>query len=493
MPMRVTPEMHTPRRFDRGSWIAIGIVLVMMVASVAATVANLVQVGDGCVYDYGNAPTTVFGACVGGWATPLRAGDELLAVAGVTWADRSELVPPAAPPGWVDDGTLRYTVRRAGRTLDLDVPLHRMGWDGLLRAFGYGLARQAPDWNTVVFLGTMVIFALAPRVRAAQLLLVAIGGLTVVTALAWPGLAVSVNFAPAPVRLFTIFLTEVWGWLFVPTILLLVLSFPRRVWPLARRPRLTVALIYGLPLAAIAASFITMNFVFGLAALGLGALCVVVAIIVITGHTLLRVRDPVVRAQSAWLALGLAIGLAFWPLFWVLIFVFSGLLPAVEQLPWWLGLPLSAIVNLAFPVCLGIAITRYRLFDIEIIIRRTLVYSILTLTLGLVYVGCIVVSRTLVAPLTGGSELAIVASTLAIAALFNPLRRRIQNLIDKRFYRRKYNAANVLAAFGATVRDETDLEQLTAALMRVVETTMQPEFVGLWLRDTPVRGTTEKS
>jgi hypothetical protein len=134
------------------------------------------------------------------------------------------------------------------------------------------------------------------------------------------------------------------------------------------------------------------------------------------------------------------------------------------------------------PIATGIAILRYRLYDIDVIIRRTLVYSVLTLTLALVYVGCIVLSRTLVAPLTGGSELAIVASTLAIAALFTPLRRRIQNGIDKRFYRRKYDAANVLAAFGATVRDETDLERLTAELLRVVDETMQPEFMGLWLK-----------
>ena len=123
----------------------------------------------------------------------------------------------------------------------------------------------------------------------------------------------------------------------------------------------------------------------------------------------------------------------------------------------------------------------YHLYDIDLIIRRTLVYSLLTLALGLIYIGCIVLSRTLVAPLIGGSEVAMVASTLVIAALFNPLGRRIQNLIDKSFYRRKYDAAKVLAAFGATVRDETDLERLTAELLRVVDVTMQPEFVGLWL------------
>jgi hypothetical protein len=141
------------------------------------------------------------------------------------------------------------------------------------------------------------------------------------------------------------------------------------------------------------------------------------------------------------------------------------------------------LTTMAIPIAIAIAILRYRLWDIDVLIRRTLVYSILTLVLALVYTGCIVLSRMLVAPLTGGSELAIVASTLAIAALFNPLRKRIQTLIDRRFFRRKYDAAKVLAAFGATVRDETDLDALTAAMLKVVDETMQPEFVGLRLRE----------
>jgi hypothetical protein len=93
--------------------------------------------------------------------------------------------------------------------------------------------------------------------------------------------------------------------------------------------------------------------------------------------------------------------------------------------------------------------------------------------------------------LTGGSDLGIVTSTLMIAALFTPLRRRIQNIIDRHFYRRKYDAAKVLAAFGATVQDETDLDALTDELLRVVDETMQPEFVGLWMRDTPIRARNE--
>jgi hypothetical protein len=124
-----------------------------------------------------------------------------------------------------------------------------------------------------------------------------------------------------------------------------------------------------------------------------------------------------------------------------------------------------------------IAITRYRLFDIEIVIRRTLVYSTLTLIVGLVYFGCIVLSQLLLDPLEGGS-------ILAIAGLFVQLRRRVQTAIDKRFYRRKYEAAKLLPAFGATARDETNLERLTDELLTMAEETMQPEFVSLWLRDT---------
>jgi hypothetical protein len=151
-----------------------------------------------------------------------------------------------------------------------------------------------------------------------------------------------------------------------------------------------------------------------------------------------------------------------------------------------LSLSISSI-----PIAVAVAILRSNLYDIDIIINRTLVYSALTLTLGGVYVGCILVSRALLTPLTGSSEVAIVASTLAIAVLFAPLRRRIQNLIDKRFYRRKYDAAKVLAAFGTTARDETELERLTAEMLRVVDETMQPEFVGLWLRDTQASSRTE--
>lgn len=141
-------------------------------------------------------------------------------------------------------------------------------------------------------------------------------------------------------------------------------------------------------------------------------------------------------------------------------------------------------VLLLFPLTLAIAVLRYHLWEIDIIINRALVYGLLTGALGLVYFVSVALLQSILHLFTGeGSQLASIVSTLAIAALFNPLRRRIQLLIDRRFYRHKYDAAQVLAAFSASVRDDSyaDLNRLTEQLCLVVEETMRPEHVSLWL------------
>jgi hypothetical protein len=151
------------------------------------------------------------------------------------------------------------------------------------------------------------------------------------------------------------------------------------------------------------------------------------------------------------------------------------------------GLAPVLIGILGIPTAVGIAILRYRLYDIDIIINRTIVYGSLTVTLVALYFGVVVVLQRIFVLLTGQqSTLAVVASTLAIAALFNPLRRRIQGFVDRRFYRRKYDARKTLEAFSAQLRNETDLDALSGDLKAVIAETMQPAHVSLWLRPDPL-------
>ena len=150
-----------------------------------------------------------------------------------------------------------------------------------------------------------------------------------------------------------------------------------------------------------------------------------------------------------------------------------------------IGLIFYLAAGLIPPLTIGIAVLRYRLWDIDLVIRRTLVYSILTVILTFVYFGSVAVFQSLFTLFfqIDSSGASIVLSTLAIAALFTPLRRRIQSDIDRRFYRQKYDAEKVLAAFSATLRDEVELARLKDSILDVVEETMQPAHVSLWLRE----------
>jgi hypothetical protein len=217
----------------------------------------------------------------------------------------------------------------------------------------------------------------------------------------------------------------------------------------------------------------------------LGPACFVAAIV----SLILRFRRSrgEERQQIKWFAYASALG------FMAILFVTLFDLPVadertdalLEHLVW-------TVAPLSLPVSAGIAILRYRLYDIDVIINRTLVYGTLTALLAAVYFGGVAATQAIFRTLTGQQEqpqLAIVVSTLLIAALFNPLRRHIQSFIDRRFYRSKYDAAKTLEAFSAKLRDETDLDALSDDLVGVVRETMQPAHISLWLRpETPSKG-----
>jgi MFS family permease len=191
-----------------------------------------------------------------------------------------------------------------------------------------------------------------------------------------------------------------------------------------------------------------------------------------------RQANDTAKQQMKWLMLTLGLPLA----------AFS-LLAGLDD---WTDLALSnevwGALYLIIPAGLGIALLRYNLFDVDTVIRKTAQYAIVTGLLALLYFGIVVLLQRWFSDVSGQtSPIAVVLSTLLIAAMFNPIRKRVQDFIDRRFYRRKYDAEKILNQFAATVRDEPDLDQLATELLRVIQETMQPEHVSLWLR--PVRTT----
>jgi hypothetical protein len=185
------------------------------------------------------------------------------------------------------------------------------------------------------------------------------------------------------------------------------------------------------------------------------------------------------RQQIKWLALAAAFAAVGWV---ALTFTYTTELMVTGQL-------LQLLSMLSIPLAVGVAVLKYRLYDIDVVINRTLVYGSLTAMLALVYFGGVAATQAIFRTITGHEQqpqLAIVVSTLVIAALFNPLRRRIQSFIDRRFYRKKYDARKTLEAFSAKLRDETDLDALNSELVRVVQETMQPAHVSLWMRPETV-------
>jgi hypothetical protein len=211
-------------------------------------------------------------------------------------------------------------------------------------------------------------------------------------------------------------------------------------------------------------------------------ICFIGSLVIAQVYRYRRVSSPIERQQTKWVVFGVAVALVGFTMLLTLVNFVPSFEPAGP-----LGEMAGETCVYGFlaliPLSIGVAILRSGLYDIDRIINRTLVYGSLTAMLIALYFGGIVLLQRVFVALTGEkSTLAVVASTLVIAALFNPLRRRIQGFIDKRFYRSKYDAAKTLEAFSARLRDETDLDTLTDDLAGVVRETLQPTHVSLWLR-----------
>jgi hypothetical protein len=486
-------------QFDSTSWALLGLVLLILALSLVQSLYRMALPSEGWSFARdlsGAGQRLVFERNVAGAPAPLMPGDVLVAIDGQPLESivaRAITLQPQPPAGWVAGRSVSYTVLRAGRSLTIDVPLVSCPVAISLSGIA-GNFLSHPAVLPALLIG-LFVFLRRPYSRPAQLLL-----LICACFFASEGISQSVGdsnvLGPAVLFDGTIywpaqfFNSLIWPFVIGPLFLHLFLSFPGLKWPLRAYPRLAPALIYGLmPILTLSALALTwarpLDFWRTWSALStFDYFAILIAVVVSMAHTLLTARDPAGRAQIRWVAWGALVT--------CIGAIMGGLLLAAGALAERSALAFLVfrLPMLAFPAAVAIAILRYRLFEIDIIINRTLVYGALTVVLALVYVACVVLLQELFRALTGEGqdELVTVGSTLAIAVLFNPLRRRIQRAIDKRFYRRRYDVARTLQTFSATLRDEVDLNRLAVDLLAVVDETMRPAHVSLWLRaDPPVR------
>ena len=476
----VTGTPTREQRFDRGARLTMAAVAILLLWPITLSLLFTTYPTDGWASTteagFFNGPFILHYSLTGD-PTALLPDDLVTAIDGQPLV-LGQLPPLPAP---LQAGrTVTYTIERNGQTLDAEVTLVQIG-----------LASYTTIWlhSPVLSLTTLLtwliaaaVFFLRPDQPAARYLLIAftfLAGTAFTEILANP----YVYALPSWAIFLTSFYTTGYSWVYMASLILLVLVFPVRLRPLRRFPRALPLLLYAVPFTTMflatprypATTQTSLQLWLGGLTFGIFFLLNVVVIFGAIIRNLLKVREPVERAQVRWMALGFGVGLgvdALITLFGFFTYDFAG----QERLR-----ALTAVAGLALPLALAVGILRYRLFDIDVIIRKTTSYALLTALLALVYFGSVVVLQRVLSPITGESTAAVVLSTLLIAALFLPLRRRVQGIIDRRFFRQKYDAEQVLARFAATARDETDLDALTAELLRVIQETMEPESVSLWL------------
>jgi ADP-ribosylglycohydrolase len=197
----------------------------------------------------------------------------------------------------------------------------------------------------------------------------------------------------------------------------------------------------------------------------------------------LRVATPVERLQIKWFAYAAPIPL-LGEIVEQVIYAFSDTQTTGDAT---VGSYIAVLGIAILPIAVGIAILRHNLYDIDRLINRTLVYSSLTLLLGLGFIASVILLQVVISPFTTGNDLAIAGSTLLIAAIFRPVRGRIQDTVDRRFFRPRYDASRTLAAFSAAVRDNVDVEDLATQVERVIDETIKPRHFSIWLRQPETR------
>ena len=411
-----------------------------------------------------------------GAPSELRPGDALLAVDGVSVAGMASSGWTTPPPTWQAGHTVTMEVKRGSEELSLPVSVMHWTTTALFRHNFLESAQFGATLGALLLLGMgWFTFLRRPEVLSARALLIlstAVGA-QFVSGMLPDGLSVQFDRPAFAVTSFYSYM--IFGTVLAPALLTFTLLFPqpkrmigRRLW-LALLPYGYGALLFLLLVGGVPGE---IGWYSTLGMFGLSILSFVHA-----GRTQ---RDAVSRAQLRWALSGFVLGIGLFMLNFPVAF------------NWITNLTLIELFNVAqsfgFAIMgtgLAIAVLRYRLYDIDVIIRKTLGYAVLSLLLALVYFGMVVLLQGMFESLSGEqSPIAVVISTLVIAALFSPLRRRVQLAIDRRFFRQRFDAQLVLAQFSQTARNEVSLQALIGELTHVVQETLQPERVTVWFKKT---------
>ena len=452
-------------RFNLNSWIILLISLGLLLIIGSINVYRYALPTDGWTYIDGFG----FSENILGLPSLLQPGDIPIDLNGVPFDN----IPGLWHESWLAGGTMQYTILRADQTLIIPVPVENWNLIALW-------SNIRAEWSSFLigllfFVIGIFVFIRRPGNSAAQVLFF-LGTVRLSMSLIFivPN-SLADYLDPLAMNAVVILGYYIWGIFLFPTLFLLSLIFPKPKWPYRSHPILTILAIYliepllivlvGGPLAELGP---TVGF-------GMVAVFGVLTLIAVI-HSFFNVQsDPVARAQIRWVSLGVAMVAGYQFLSNII-----GFFVTAPVAPWWMNI-IDTFVYLTFPLTIAFAILRFHLFDIDVIIRKTIQYTLLTGLMVLVYFGSVILLQNLTENLFGSqSSFVIVLSTLAIAALFNPLRKRLQDFIDRRFYRKRYDADLALAQFAVTARDEVDMDLLNYTLVQVVDQTMQPETLSLW-------------
>jgi len=454
--------------FNKRAWLTLFLATILVIFSIVELAYRFTLPTDGWQVDSeGVELGLAYTKNVLGSPSGLQPGDQVIALEGIP----AETIDPSSPlrDSWRAGATIDYTVLRQGEEIHIPVTLAHWQIGKWLTTLLRDPVQLVGTLSRVVLLAlAFFIFLRRPGDLAAGAFLIIMS----ILAVASLGDALPLGFAALidPVEYFG---QNTVSWIFLGAVFpfaligfALVFPHPKPIYQ--RHPWLPyMVLVIGLLLTTLPSDSPIIWFWF------VSSLFLAVGILI---HNAFTMRDSVSRAQMRWGVGGFIIG------FGMLALMFlagtSGLVTNTAFFD-----VTFVLATTVMGIMLAIAITRYRLFDIDVIIRKTLVYGVLTGLLALVYFGVIIVLQSIFEAVSGQqSPVIIVISTLVIAVLFAPLRRRVQDFIDRRFYRRRYDAEKTLATFAEFVRAETDMAALTAELVSLVQETMQPEQVSLWLK-----------